>query len=845
MGVVFKARDTRLGRLVAIKVLPPDKVKDPERKRRFIQEAKAASALNHPNIVTIYDIGSEDGADFIVMEFIDGKPLGDMLARGGLRLHEALNIAIPIADALTKAHSAAIIHRDLKPGNVMVTTEGAVKLLDFGLAKLVETSPETDETQTIGAAPLTEDGAILGTVSYMSPEQAEGKPVDARSDIFAFGSVFYEMLTGQRAFRENSRVATMAAILNAEPKPVAELAPGTPREIERMLARCLRKDPAKRWQSMADLRTSLQEFKEDSDSGLTRSSGPQAAPPPKPNYLWPALALGVVALLGVTWWITSGAPTTSTPQAVLVTPVPLTTYPGSEASPSISPDGVQVAFAWDGEAQDNFDIYVKRVGPGPPLRLTNDPARDGQPAWSPDGTSIAFVRETTNGATIFSIPPLGGPARRIADVSRSTSLVWSPDGKWLAISDQPAGQPNGVWLLSPDSGERRRLTQGNDGPNSFSPDGRSLILSRSFCLNATDLFLVSLDEKLQPVGEPRQITQERRDLGNAVWLPGGQELLYTSGEPGNVQLRRLNVTTGAAQTLTAVGEVRGISYAPKAKRLVLMQNTREFDIYRADMATGGEEVLRSVPLLTSTRFDRQPSYSPDGSKVAFVSLRSGAWQVWASDRDGHDAVQLTNFERGETSNPRWSPDGSQIVFTWNTGEVEAYTVNAGGGTPRKLDFLGKGTAVEWSRDGRSFLFTNTSSPHLQRVPVGGGTPAPLMKDVEAFAQSVDGKTLYAVRRGELLSRALDGGEERKLASVPAGTTRLAASATGLYVLHSSDANRPGELFYYRFPGGPLIKVSGIDDISRYGLSISPDGRSFLYAQMAATGSDLMLVENFQ
>jgi serine/threonine protein kinase len=271
MGVVYRARDTHLDRFVAIKVLPPEKLSVLDRKRRFVQEARTASALNHPNIVHIYDIDQQDGVDYISMEYVEGRTLGETTGRQGLKLSEALKYAIQIADGLAGAHAAGIVHRDLKPGNVMVTTEGRVKVLDFGLAKLIETAagPE-DETDTTRQS--TALGMVVGTAAYMSPEQAEGKTVDARSDIFSFGSVFYEMLTGRTAFRRDTPSLTLAAILHVEPPPLpAEI----PEEIERFILRCLRKDPARRFQTMADLKVTLEEIKKESESG-TLAPSPRA-----------------------------------------------------------------------------------------------------------------------------------------------------------------------------------------------------------------------------------------------------------------------------------------------------------------------------------------------------------------------------------------------------------------------------------------------------------------------------------------------------------------------------------------------------------------------------------------
>ena len=276
MGVVYKARDTHLDRTVAIKVLPPEKVSDPERKRRFVQEAKSASALNHPNIVTIYDIDQSGGVDFIAMECVAGKTLDELIPRKGMRLKEVLKNAVQIADALATAHAAGIVHRDLKPANVMVTYKGLVKVLDFGLAKLTEPvgSDETRTTETL--EPHTEEGTIVGTVAYMSPEQAEGKKVDARSDIFSLGSVLYEMVTGQKAFQGTSKMSTLAAILHQEPKPASAIGQTIPADLEKLISRCLRKDPERRWQAMADLKVALQELKEDSDSGRLQAA-PAAA----------------------------------------------------------------------------------------------------------------------------------------------------------------------------------------------------------------------------------------------------------------------------------------------------------------------------------------------------------------------------------------------------------------------------------------------------------------------------------------------------------------------------------------------------------------------------------------
>ena len=275
MGSVWKARDTRLNRLVAIKVLPADKIADGGRKQRFVQEAQAASALNHPNIVTIHDISVADGIDFIVKEYVSGARLDRRIPRHGMRLSELLELAIQIADAVAKAHAVGIVHRDLKPGNIMLTDEGRVKVLDFGLAKLMDPVSIGEQDATLTVKAVTEDGTILGTITYMSPEQAEAKPVDARSDIFSFGAVLYEMATGTRAFQGGSKLETLRAVLRDNPKAPGELARDLPQDLEKVIARCLRKDVARRFQHMDDVKIALEEVKEESESGALEAPAPQ------------------------------------------------------------------------------------------------------------------------------------------------------------------------------------------------------------------------------------------------------------------------------------------------------------------------------------------------------------------------------------------------------------------------------------------------------------------------------------------------------------------------------------------------------------------------------------------
>ena len=377
MGEVYRARDPRLGREVAIKVLPADRVADEGRRRRFVQEAQAASALNHPHIITIHEIESADDHDFIVMEYVPGKSLDALIPRQGMRLSEALRIAIPVADALAAAHARGIIHRDLKPANVMVGPDGAVKVLDFGLAKLVGTDEDVgrrDDSHGHRRMPRSAHRARSpGTAAYMSPEQATGGTVDARSDIFSFGAMLYEMVTGDAGVcghvdRRHAECGDSRATKGAQRDRPGDL----PSDLEKVILRCLRKDPQRRFQHIDDVKIALQDIKEESDSGAG-ASAPAART--RRRGLIVALAATVMLVSAVTAWVLrSHRPAAVPPLHV----VPLTTLKGEERHPTFSPDGEQVAFAWNGPKQDNWDIYVTLVGSSNVRRLTSDPAPDTQ-----------------------------------------------------------------------------------------------------------------------------------------------------------------------------------------------------------------------------------------------------------------------------------------------------------------------------------------------------------------------------------------------------------------------------------------------------------------------------------
>jgi serine/threonine protein kinase len=549
MGVVWKARDTRLARFVAIKILGAGSVDDPERKRRFTQEAKAASALNHPGIVTIYDIADDGETSFIAMEYVQGKTLSELIGRRGLALNVMLAYATQAAEALAKAHAAGIIHRDLKPSNIMVTDDGLVKILDFGVAKLAKSTEGTGiaegetRTMTVADMPRTEEGTVVGTVAYMSPEQAEGKPVDARSDIFSFGSVLYEMATGTRVFQAATSASTLAAVLTRDPVPPSKVVKDLPRELDRIILRCLRKDAARRFQIMADLAVELDEIKSES-AAQTESTSVTA--PRGSMRRWRFLSAAVLALAAAAAWFLWPRPG-ALPSPSTVSP--LTTSPGDEQLSTFSPDGSQVAFVWNGEARDNWDIYLKSTGAGVPLRLTTDPADDIAPAWSPDGTQIAFVRQQGKEAAVYLTPPLPGSEQKLAtftvggevtnaDLSNLMTLSWLPDGRRLVMAALDSdGQSNGIVVIPIDRSEAKRLIWSPVSAVTYSypvvsPSGKFLAYAGCKGFGACDVYLMELGPDVTPIGQPKNLTGQGAELLGITWGPDGKSVIYGSALDG-------------------------------------------------------------------------------------------------------------------------------------------------------------------------------------------------------------------------------------------------------------------------------------------------------------------------
>jgi Tol biopolymer transport system component/predicted Ser/Thr protein kinase len=870
MGVVYKAYDSVLQRPVALKILPDWRLVDPESRQRLVREARAASALDHPNIVTIHDIGCERGVDFIAMEYVPGTTLTKLIGRKGLPVDDALKYAVQIADALAAAHGAGIVHRDLKPANIMISDVGRVKVLDFGLAKLARRGPEGGEagsTQTM--LPETETGTVLGTVAYMSPEQAEGKKVDARSDIFSFGAVLYEMLTAQRAFLRDSTASTLAAILKEEPKAAGQVVEGLPRDVERIVKRCLRKDPAQRFQHMGDLKVDLEELKRESDSGALEATG---APKPRPRrrLLWAvgiALALAAAAI-GI--WVVRLK--TRAPEADLAA-FPLTSYPGTEYFPSFSPDGAQVVFQLCPEDPGKTcQIYIKQIGVEPPVRLTDSPALSYSPAWSPDGRTIAFCRRLSpTRMALILIPQRGGRERMLAEWDEGGSLegpflAWTPDSRWLVspVREDSSKGPWALFLFSAETGEKRRLTTplpglGSDSTPAFSPDGRTLAFSRQG-VGKSDLYLLRLAEDYMPQGEPERIASDNPWNAGAAWTPDGSEIVFSSGTVDNWSSRRLwrVAASKSAKSRRLVFASDGI-FQPAVSRLGsrLAYVARRFDsnIWRVDLAEAGQKPGIPTKFISSTKPEYCPAYSPDGKRIAFVSERSGAPEVWVSENDGANSTQLTSLGGPYIYGPQWSPGGESISFhAAPGGKEDIYVVSANGGAPRRLTSNpGQSRWPYWSGDGQWLYFTRFSggTAGFWRMPAAGGEAVQITRNQtdgsDVPRESPDGKWLY-YQKGypppvSVWRMPVAGGEQTKvLDSVKDSWT---VRNEGIYFITTPDKQRRRSICLREFATGKIRQIATIERPPSLGLAVSPDGRTLLYSQIDERGSDLMLVENFR
>lgn len=571
----------------------------------------------------------------------------------------------------------------------------------------------------------------------------------------------------------------------------------------------------------------------------------------------------VVALGSGALWVVSNR---GVPQAGR--PAPLTTFRGFEANPALSPDANHVAFTWNGEKQDNFDIYVMPIPSGTPVRLTVDPQEDVSPAWSPDGHSIAFLRRLGNErSALVVVPATGGPEHPVAETRekpwfaprKPRAIAWSPDGRWIAASHrEPEEVSEGIYLFSL-TGEKRRLTSASgsrgDQMPAFSPDGSALAFCRLPGGFVSDIYLLPLDANLRPSGEVRRLTDNNRWSGQPTWTSDGRQILYLFGDEAGRgrEIRSINVSN--PPTVAGTIPLNDVSEITVGRHLVFTRQFEDTNIWRARLPVDGDAPLEAQPFISSTWLDQTPSYSPDGNRVAFISSRSGSREIWVSKADGSNSVRITSFGGPLVGDPKWSPDGQWIAFHARPdGPTEIFAIPAAGGVPKRL------TTNNWedsypiySRDGGSIFFSSRRSGEMQiwRMGLDGSDPVRISTASKAHVleESADGKTIfYHLQQdpGEVWSVSVQGGQSRKVIGptqlYPSG---LRVTAKGIYYGAPPHSGEQRFIRFFNFATSKSTPAVIAHHRFHTGMSVSPDGQYILFDQYDESSSDLMFIQDFR
>ncbi len=872
MGEVYRARDTRLGRDVAIKVLNRSLEEDPERRRRFEQEARAVGAISHPNIVAVYDVAFERGHPFVVTELLEGESLRARVAAGPLPPRRVVDFAAQMAQGLAAAHEKGIVHRDLKPENVFVTTDGRIKILDFGLAK--------DSHGVLGAGPadrvstLTQPGVLLGTIGYMSPEQVLGRPADTRSDVFSFGAVLYEMLTGKPAFQKESAGETLGAILHGEPSELESFEHKLPPALERVVRRCLQKDPEERFRNGRELAFTL-----DAIAGLTSSETPSAlaaARHPRPPRISregkrAALFVSLGVLVGLVAGITLGYRMIPPRQADTHS-LRFLTYGGRDSSPSVSPDGRTVAFTSDRDGRSR--IWLKQMAGAEEVALTE--GLDDFPRFSPDGASILFVRSEGGRSSLYRVPALGGEARKLLD--DAVEGDWSPDGNRIAfvrLVDRESYVSSVLGIFDTSTGRQRlagRVANERLAHPRWSPDGKTIAVVPVVLMTGAppNIYLFPADG-----GAPRTLRPPAGfGISSAAFVGTGDAVVYALGETpaggvggsagGNSYVIRQNIYTGESQRLfwnpygSQLMEVCGPG------RLVFDTRSRQESLREAPI--NGDPAARGRWLTRGNSTDRQPVYSPDGEWMMFTSNRGGNLDLWTlHTRTG--AVRRVTDSHASDWDPAYVGDGKTIVWSSNrTGHFEIWMGAADGGNARQLTHDGLDAENPSATPDGAWIVYASGNPEklgLWKVRADGTSASRLVSGSAIFPEvSPDGK--YAAYMTNFLpdsvairvARVADGSPANFEIHIPIRNVSTSGSLGRLRWMPDGGAiaflgqNERGVngVFVQRFAPGrdtsaTRRQIGGFDEeSSTESFGISPDGRRLTVAGWDQVFS-LVLAEN--
>jgi serine/threonine protein kinase len=863
MGEVYRAHDSKLRRDVALKVIAGDLISDNDQQRqdhlrRFRSEAHALAALNHPNIAAIYGLEDADGVTALVMELVDGSTLADRIMQGAIPVDEALSIATQIAEALDAAHERGIVHRDLKPANIKLRPDGTVKVLDFGLAKRTDVVGGDDATRSLIPA-VTEAGMVVGTPAYMAPEQVQGKESDGRADLFAFGLVLYEMVTGRLPFPGASLGSMLASGTVAVIDPPCHGRSRIASRLNALILGLLERDPARRPKSAAAVRHALLELR-------------RAAPVRTATLV--AAAASIMVLAAALWWsYSSRAPARRWPEVSGVTMI--TTYAGNESTPSTSPDGTMVAFSWTGEDGKHQGIYVTRSdGQEEPRQLTrtvSPDTRDVFPAWSPDQSQIAFIRRHGASGELIVVPAGGGPERPLPQTIRFVTfpafswLAWTPDGAQIAYASQSLESVRStLYLIRLADGKVRSVTappQGvvGDGSPAFSPDGRSLAFVRWSSPTTSTLLVQKLSDNMEPLGEPATVPAATNAPRSPAWVDN-KRLLFAD------QSRILEWEAGAApeQIYVSSGRLAGLAIAGREagkSPSVVAAEQKDFgsQIWTIPLRTAGEAGGSPTFLSRLGTNSTAPDYSLDGKHIVFVSRRSGTPELWMTDGDGGNPRQLTRLGVQSLGTPRWSPDNRHVAFfaRIKTDQPQIYVIDATATDQEDLrqatDLVPGCNIPTWSRNAQ-FLYCSRriDEMRLYRVPAErsetGDNEMLRWFEGKSATETLDGRVLYIKdNRPGLFSRSLAGDpnanpEETLVADIRGPVGYFAPVADGVYYTGQNSSARYARLRFYDYASKRTVDIATQSITGQVNsLTVTPDGNRLVYTQVRLAGIDLTLI----
>lgn len=892
MGEVYLAEDKRLGRKVALKLLPASFIKDQDRLRRFEQEARAASALNHPNIITIYEILRAAGSHIIVTEFVEGETLRQRMNRSALTLSESLNVAIQVADALSAAHKAGIIHRDIKPENIMLRPDGYVKILDFGLAKLSEeTSPAiAAEAPTIQVR--TGSGIVIGTAGYMSPEQARGLSVDHRSDIFSLGAVIYEMLARRKPFEGETPSDTMAAILKTEPAPLSRVAPGTPSELARIVTKALRKDREERYQVVKDLWLDLKALKQElefqdklgsseADATGIMLPGESTAHLATAHSTAPRSAIGsisesitveikrhkagfVVASILVLLILAAGSfgvykwlkrePAETHFANVNITRL---TNSGNVIDASVSPDGKYMVYVLSERGTQS--LYIRQVSTAND-KLIVPPAGVGYfgVTFSPDGTELYYaIKSNLDSGTLYRIPVFGGvPAKVLQHIDGPVSF--SPDGKQFVLlrANYPSQGDSSLVIANIDgTGERTLATKQSPqrmaplfftGP-SWSPDGKLVAATVDNLGGRSKVVGFSVAD-----GSEKDLSPETWPFAARVqWLPEMKGLLLVAGDnPGASQLWFISYPDGQARRVTNdLNTYRAIALTQDGTKLSTVQASGLQNLWV--VTEGNSESAVRLPTGNVTFFSssgNNVAWTPDG-KIAFVSNEGGKADIWLAEPDGTNRKQLTSNGAMNFS-PVVTKDGRYVVFnSMRENQRNIWRMNIDGSNPVALTSGLSDGFPSLSPDGRWVVYTAYDGVRsaLFRVSIDGGTPVRITDHVATAATvSPDGRWIAFTYTdaadlfapvNHIAVIPFEGGSDMKVFDIPASGTVLALAQwapDGKSIHYTVNANNVSNIWSQPVEGGPPRQVTNFKEMFMTGFAWTSDGK-----QLACTRGTLV------